>query len=73
MLCVFFCFLFFYREIQQNERRDLGKMCRFTVRKIKNKNKKDPPPPAKKRTMANGLVTLSSLLVSAFLTGGVTN
>lgn len=72
MLCVFFCFLFFYREIQQNERRDLGKMYRFTVRKIKNKNKKDPPP-AKKRTMANGLVTLSSLLVSAFLTGGVTN
>lgn len=68
----FVCFLFFYREIQQNERRDLGKMYRFTVRKIKNKNKKDPPP-AKKRTMANGLVTLLSLLVSAFLTGGVTN
>lgn len=35
--------------------------------------KKKTPPPAKKRTMANGLVTLSSLLVSAFLMGGVTN
>lgn len=65
----FFClFFFFYREIQQNERRDLGKMYRFTIRKIKK-----TPPPAKKRTMANGLVTLSSLLVSAFLMGGVTN
>lgn len=40
MLCVFF--LFFYREIQQNERRDLGKMYRFTIRKIKIK--KTPPP-----------------------------